>query len=164
MCRYIICGNVFGKKGAFSSWSPSSKSSSWSTRRWKSLVGIDFWSVACLHESQLIAPSSQCTALRTVFVHSNSWNKMWWWRGIDPLRPFLPSQSCSLNPSSHNLYYTRSQGTLQALTSSWKPFGPLDFVRHSLQALRPCDPRRYLKSNFRHFGYFKNLRHCQHFR
>ena len=29
---------------------------------------------------------------------------------------------------------------LQALTSSWKPLGPLDFVLRALRALRPCDP------------------------
>ena len=32
---------------------------------------------------------------------------------------------------------TRSLGALQAPTSSWKPFGPLDFVLRALQALRP---------------------------
>ena len=37
--------------------------------------------------------------------------------------------------------YTRSLGALPAPTSSWRPFGPLDFVLHALQALRPCDPR-----------------------
>ena len=39
-------------------------------------------------------------------------------------------------------YYTaRSLGALRALTSSWRPFGPLDFVLRALRALRPCDPR-----------------------
>ena len=36
---------------------------------------------------------------------------------------------------------TRSLGALRAPTSSWGPFGPLDFVLRALQALRPCDPR-----------------------
>ena len=36
---------------------------------------------------------------------------------------------------------TRSLGALRALTSSWRPFEPLDFVLHALRALRPCDPR-----------------------
>ena len=35
----------------------------------------------------------------------------------------------------------RSLGALWAPTSSWRPFGPLDFVLHALRALRPCDPR-----------------------
>ena len=37
--------------------------------------------------------------------------------------------------------YTRSLGALRAPTSSWGPFGPLDFVLRALRALRPCDPR-----------------------
>ena len=32
-------------------------------------------------------------------------------------------------------------GALRAPTSSWRPFGPLDFVIRALRALRPCDPR-----------------------
>ena len=40
-----------------------------------------------------------------------------------------------------NLFITRSLGALRAPTSSWRPFGPLDFVFHALRALRPCDPR-----------------------
>ena len=32
---------------------------------------------------------------------------------------------------------TRSLGALRAPTSSWRPFGPLDFVLRALQALRP---------------------------
>ena len=39
------------------------------------------------------------------------------------------------------IYYTRSLGALRAPTSSWRPFGPLDFVLRALRALRPCDPR-----------------------
>ena len=39
------------------------------------------------------------------------------------------------------LYYTRSLGALRASTSSWSPFGPLDFVLRALLALRPCSPR-----------------------
>ena len=39
------------------------------------------------------------------------------------------------------IYLTRSLGALRALTSSWRPFGPLDFVLHALRALRPCDTR-----------------------
>ena len=42
---------------------------------------------------------------------------------------------------SINLYNTRSLGALWAPTSSWRPFGPLDFVLRALRALRPCDPR-----------------------
>ena len=37
---------------------------------------------------------------------------------------------------------TRSVGALWAPTSSWRPFGPLDFVLRALRALRPCDPRQ----------------------
>ena len=36
---------------------------------------------------------------------------------------------------------TRSLGALRAPASSWRPFGPLDFVLRALQALRLCDPR-----------------------
>ena len=32
--------------------------------------------------------------------------------------------------------FTRGLGALRALTSSWKPFGPLDFVLLALRALR----------------------------
>ena len=35
------------------------------------------------------------------------------------------------------MYSTRSLGALQAPTSSWRPFGPLDFVLPALWALRP---------------------------
>ena len=38
-------------------------------------------------------------------------------------------------------YATRCLGALRAPTSSWRPFGPLDFVLRALRALRPCDPR-----------------------
>ena len=41
-----------------------------------------------------------------------------------------------------NYYLTRSLGALRAPTSSWRPFGPLDFVLRALWALRPCDPPR----------------------
>ena len=40
----------------------------------------------------------------------------------------------------------RSLGALRAPTSSWRPFGPLDFVLRALRALRPCDLRRWLDS------------------
>ena len=33
---------------------------------------------------------------------------------------------------------TRSLGALRAPTSSWRPFGPLNFVLRALWALRPC--------------------------
>ena len=32
---------------------------------------------------------------------------------------------------------------LSDLSSSWRPFGPLNFVLRALRALRPCDPRVY---------------------
>ena len=38
------------------------------------------------------------------------------------------------------VFKTRSLGALRASTSSWRPFGPLDFVLRALRALRPCDP------------------------
>ena len=40
------------------------------------------------------------------------------------------------------IYTTRSLGALRAPTSSWRPFGPLDFILRALRALRPCDPRK----------------------
>ena len=42
-----------------------------------------------------------------------------------------------------DIYITRSLGALRAPTSSWGPFGPLDFVLYALRALRPCDPRSF---------------------
>ena len=42
----------------------------------------------------------------------------------------------------NDLYITRSLGALRAPTSSWRPFGHLDFVLRALRALRPCDPRK----------------------
>ena len=38
--------------------------------------------------------------------------------------------------------HTRSLRALRAPTSSWRPFGPLDFVLRALRALRSCDPRQ----------------------
>ena len=35
------------------------------------------------------------------------------------------------------LCFNRSLAALQDLTSSWRPFGPLDFVLRALRALRP---------------------------
>ena len=45
-------------------------------------------------------------------------------------------------PPCRFMLQTRSLGALMALTSSWTPFGPLDFVLRALRALRPCDPRK----------------------
>ena len=39
------------------------------------------------------------------------------------------------------LYLTRSVEARWAPTSSWRPFGPLDFLLRALRALRPSDPR-----------------------
>ena len=39
--------------------------------------------------------------------------------------------------TSNILYDTRSLGALRAPTSSWRPFGPLDFILRALRALRP---------------------------
>ena len=44
------------------------------------------------------------------------------------------------------LFHTRSLGALRAPTSSWRPFGPLDFVLCALRAFRPCDPHVGLDS------------------
>ena len=40
------------------------------------------------------------------------------------------------------IYITRSLGPLRDLTSSWKHFGPLDFVLRALWALRPVRQAR----------------------
>ena len=40
----------------------------------------------------------------------------------------------------HLYIYTRSLGALRAPTSSWRPFGPLNYVLRALRALRPCEP------------------------
>ena len=45
----------------------------------------------------------------------------------------------------------RSLGALRAPTSSWGPFGSLDFVLRALRALRPCDPRSFSQEG-RHEG------------
>ena len=69
-----------------------------------------------------------------------------------PARRSLHAYLYSPNPTvqiliiSHNISKisnfsnTRSVGALRAPTSSWRPFGPLDFVLRALRALRPCDP------------------------
>ena len=41
-----------------------------------------------------------------------------------------------------NYIYTKRLGVLRAPTSSWRHFGPLDFVLRALRALRPCNPRK----------------------
>ena len=38
---------------------------------------------------------------------------------------------------------TRSLWALRTPTSSWRLFGPLDYVLRALQALRPCDPHQW---------------------
>ena len=55
-------------------------------------------------------------------------------------RPLTKLGSASSTRFS-NIIITRSLGALRAPTSSWRPFGPLDFVLRALWALRPCDPR-----------------------
>ena len=45
------------------------------------------------------------------------------------------------NHEDDDIYITRSLGALRAPTSSWRPFGPLDFVLRALRTLRPWDPR-----------------------
>ena len=55
---------------------------------------------------------------------------------------FYPAGIVLIQFSSHDwLLDTRSLEALWALTSSWKPFGHLDFVLRTLRALKPCDPR-----------------------
>ena len=51
--------------------------------------------------------------------------------------------------SCHLLSWTRSLGALRAPTSSWRPFGPLDFA---LRALRPSDPRRKIQIMQKYLG------------
>ena len=48
-----------------------------------------------------------------------------------------------LSSPLYKYWRTRSLGALRAPTSSWRPFGTLDFVLRALRALRPCDPRRF---------------------
>ena len=58
-----------------------------------------------------------------------------------------------LNPASGGpatVLFTRSLGALRAPTSSWGPFGPLDFVLRALRALRPCDPRSFSQEGRHH--------------
>ena len=58
----------------------------------------------------------------------------------------IPQSICSFPIDStiffeFTIFDTRSLGALRAPTSSWRRFGPLDFVLRALRALRPCDPR-----------------------
>ena len=53
------------------------------------------------------------------------------------------SSKCRTNYSAEIDYSnTRSLGAPRAPTSSWRPYGPLDFVLRALRALRPCEPGR----------------------
>ena len=78
-----------------------------------------------------------------------------WWTRDSHGRNILPAELLLLNTKAtkRSCFWvpgrrirtkyriTRSLGALRAPTSSWRPFGPLDFVLRALRALRPCDPR-----------------------
>ena len=51
---------------------------------------------------------------------------------------FVPGLTGQFSQSEHKVHYkmTRSLGALRAPTSSWRPFGSLDFVLRALRALR----------------------------
>ena len=44
-------------------------------------------------------------------------------------------------PLNISIIEDQKSEAIQARISSWRPFGPLDFVLRALRALRPCDPR-----------------------
>ena len=48
--------------------------------------------------------------------------------------------SCAPMAFATNIFSTRSLRAIQALTSSWRQFRPVDFVLCALWALRRCDP------------------------
>ena len=57
-----------------------------------------------------------------------------------PLQSSFSSFPCSFHHKLTMLMVNiadRSLGALRALTSSWRPFGPLDFALRALRALRP---------------------------
>merc|ERR1712020_172582 len=59
-----------------------------------------------------------------------------------------------------NMLITRSLGAPRAPTSSWGPFGPLDFVLRALRALRPCDPRSFSPEGRHHHIFTHLIRFC----
>ena len=60
-----------------------------------------------------------------------------------PPPSLLPSvsHSISIKHVIQSKYYN-TRGALRALTSSWRPFGPLHFVLRALRALRPVGQTR----------------------
>ena len=56
------------------------------------------------------------------------------------------------------LYWTRSLGALRAPNSSWRPFGPLDFILRALRTLRPVRRAR-LRSGPVKIGLFFKMGH-----
>ena len=57
----------------------------------------------------------------------------------------------------------KSQGALRAPTSSWRLFGPLDFVLRALRALRPRDPRIKIGQFWQLLTIFDHFCHFCHF-
>ena len=46
-----------------------------------------------------------------------------------------------INLYKYDLLEVKGGPPLRALTSSWRPFEPSNFVLRAIRALRPCDPR-----------------------
>ena len=64
--------------------------------------------------------------------------------------------------SPDDLHITRSLGALRAPTSSWRPFGPLDFVLRALRALRLVRRARF-RSGPLFFTTFTKFHHFEPF-
>ena len=86
--------------------------------------------------------------------------------GQDMLQPFKVFGDRlflgGLIPNPPEICYTRSLGALRAPTSSWGPFGPLDFVLRALRALRPVRWAR-LRSGPPFLTIFDHLDHFRPF-
>ena len=91
------------------------------TFSWFALFGI--W----LHSNYVQCNTLHCSSLQGMYL----WHKQKW--------TYYILQYTALGYivfSDIALYSTRSLGTIRAPTSSWRPFGPLDFV---LRGSRPSD-------------------------
>ena len=83
----------------------------------------------------------------------------WAFAAVSPADHLLTFRLPHPPSKSHHMMITRSVGALRNPTSSWRPFGPLDFVLRALRPLRPvgwpappCIPLFVHSSIFGTFG------------
>ena len=74
-------------------------------------------------------------------------------RATDGKRTMISHSDNISRPFKGKIFETRSLGALRAPTSSWRSFGPLDFVLCALRTLRPVRRAR-LKSGTVKIGHF----------